>query len=73
MNSRLATRLFILVVMVVLPIAWTGYMVTVNPEATISQQIWEMCTTKTYGLLIPLFVGIVIGHLFGSMDFRGKK
>lgn len=49
MNSRLATRLFILVVMVVLPIAWTGYMVTVNPEATISQQIWEMCTTKTYG------------------------
>ncbi len=70
MSAKMLTRLFILTFMVVLPLAWTAWMTSVNPDASISQQIYEMCTTKRYGLAIPFFVGFVCGHLFGSMDFR---
>lgn len=74
MNRQLLTRLFIVLVMVVLPLAWTAYMQIVEPSATISQQIFDLCTKSgPKGLMIPFIVGVVVGHLFFSMDLQKKK
>lgn len=73
MNPKLLTRLFILA-WVIAPLAWTGYMVSVHPDATISEQItWLATETGPKGLMIPVLWGLVTGHLFFSMGGKCKK
>lgn len=74
MNAKFATRIFILVVMVILPLAWTGYMQTVDPDATISQQIYDMCMhSGPKGLAIAFLFGFVNGHFFFSGSYEKCK
>lgn len=71
MNRKLATRIFILVVMVILPLAWTGYMQMVDPQATISQQFYDMATKSgPKGLAVVFILGFVCGHLVFSGSYE---
>lgn len=71
MTRKLATLIFIVVVMVVLPFAWTAYMQATDPNATISQQIFDLCTKSgPKGLAIPFLVGFVCGHFFFSGSYE---
>ena len=70
MNRKLATRLFILGVVVV-GLAWTGYMQMVEPDATISQQFYDMATKSgPKGLAIVFLLGYVCGHLTFSESYQ---
>lgn len=71
MTPEMMTRLFILVVMVILPLAWTGFMqATGREKATISQQIYDMCTKSgPKGLAIAFLAGFVCGHFFFSGSY----
>lgn len=69
MNRKVATRLFILF-LVVAALAWTGYMQMVDPEATISQQVYDMSTKSgPKGLAIAFLAGFVCGHFFFSGSY----
>lgn len=73
MNRRRATTLFILVVIVIAPLAWTGYMQGVEPDATISQVLFDLCTKSgPKGLAIPFLFGFVMGHFFFSGSYQEK-
>jgi len=72
-NRKLATRLFILAV-VVGALAWTGWMQATDPDATISQVLFDMCTKNgPKGLAIPFLVGFVCGHFFFSGSYESSK
>lgn len=80
MNKKMATRYFILVYAVlglVAPLVWTLCMQISEPEATISQQIYDLCTKSgPKGLMIPVMWGavwgIATGHLFFSGSYEKK-
>lgn len=60
--------------MVVLPLAWTGYMLITDPEATISQQIYEMATQSgPKGLALAFLAGFVNGHFWFSGSYEKCK
>lgn len=70
MNKRVATGLFILLVMIVAPLVWTGVMQMTDPDATISQVLFDMCTKSgPKGLAIPFLFGFVCGHFFFSGSY----
>ncbi len=71
MNRIQLTRIFIVLVLVVLPLAWTGYMQAVEPDATISQQVFDLCTKYgPKGLMIPVIWGVATGHFFFSGSYQ---
>lgn len=74
MSRRTLTTLFILIVMVIAPLAWTGYMQGVDPDATISQVLFDLCTKSgPKGLAIPFGFGFVCGHFFFSGSYEKCK
>lgn len=73
MNRKLATRLFILAG-VVLSLAWTGYMQMVEPDATISQQMYQMAMhSGPKGLAIAFFGGFISAHFWFSGSYEKCK
>lgn len=73
MTRKRLTGIFILVVLVILPLAWTGYMQAVDPDATVSQVLFDMCTKSgPKGLAIPFIFGFVMGHFFFSGSYEKK-
>lgn len=70
MSKPMLTRLFILFLLVA-ALAWTGYMLIVDPQATISQQMYEMATKSgPKGLALVFLCGFVAGHFWFSGSYE---
>lgn len=76
MSPEIATRFFILgyaVLGLVIPLVWTLVMQIKNPKATISQQVFDLCTKSgPKGLMIPVLWGAIWGIATGHLFFSGS-
>lgn len=65
MDMKMATKIFVLVALIVI-LGWDAYrMLTVGFEGTISYFLYH--TGSEYPI-VPLLVGVVLGHLFWPID-----
>lgn len=68
MNWKMASR-YVFLLLIVIGAVWDFYAMSKDPDASFSNQIYQMTMSgHRWTLMIPVLFGIIIGHLFMSMD-----